>query len=405
MASKKNKKSSSVKLTNLIADEIKATAAAPEPPTPVEPKPPKLKNYIALLLDDSGSMRGCYQEALRQLNLNLASIRAKAQETGQETFVSVYLFGGGGMVWRKVPWTPVEDVQALNFPFAHGPSTPLIDAIGTAITDGMSGPDANDPNASFLILCATDGKENGSRLYGSEFNPEPLLKLINKAQATDRWTLAVMVPKGDKRQVTRLGIPEGNVTEWDNTTRGATEAFTRTASSFDSYYNARSGGQKSVKTFYTTDLSTLKKADLSKMTDLSSRFKKWTVEKEMQLQPYVESKGVPFVVGASYYQFTKRELLRSGRTLLIREKGTNRIFGGADARAILGIPDGEVHVTPGNHANYDLFMQSTSHNRALVRGTELYYDLTHRPGQSPQTWNWQEAERIANEKKAQQTTV
>jgi hypothetical protein len=396
MASKKTK---SVKLTDLIAAEIKATA-----PAPVEPPPAKLVNRIWLLLDDSGSMRNCYQEAVRQLNSNLRNIRSKAKETGQETFISFATFGGGGNVRTHFENRSIDQVGDIDSYFAAGPSTPLIDAIGTAINNGMKGPGSKDPNTSFLVLCITDGGENGSRIYGTSYNPSNLERMISDAQGTDRWTLAVLTPRGNEKEAAQYGIPRANISAWDNTVAGAAEAFTRTAVSFDSFYNARSTGQKSTKSFYTTDLSSLKKADLSKMTDLSGRFKKWTVDREVDITAFVESKGVKFVIGAGYYQFTKKEKLREGRTLVIREKGTNRIFGGKEARAILGIPDGEVQVTPGNHANYDLFMQSTSTNRKLVRGTELYYDLLQQPGQIGETWDSRAAMATAELKKAQQQT-
>jgi len=38
------------------------------------------------------------------------------------------------------------------------------------------------------------------------------------------------------------------------------------------------------------------------------------------------------------------------------------------------LPDfGEVRIRPGDHGNFDLFVQSTSCNRHLVEGTSLVY--------------------------------
>lgn len=36
-------------------------------------------------------------------------------------------------------------------------------------------------------------------------------------------------------------------------------------------------------------------------------------------------------------------------------------------------PSFDAQVKPGNHANFDIFVQSTSFNRKLVRGTKLLY--------------------------------
>ncbi len=345
-------------------------------------------------------MRYCYSEAVKQINATIENIRVKAAETGQETFVSLYLFGGRETVTRVFHDKPIAEVSSVSTYFAEGGTTPLFDAIGTAIDDGRCSPAVNDPNASFLVVCATDGGENGSNRYGNQYNTNVISRLIADVQGTDRWTLAFMVPPGKKYTTMRMGIPEGNITEWTNDVRGAREGFTRTSVATEAYYNTRSAGLKSTKSFYTTNLSTLSKTELSQMLDVSGRFKKWNVDREVELKTFVEAKGIAFVIGASYYPVTKKELLRTGRNVLVREKGTTRIYGGSQARTLLGIPAGEVMVTPGNHGNYDIFFQSTSTNRHLVRGTELLFDLTHQPGMSQETWDRAAAEAAAAAKKA-----
>jgi len=55
------------------------------------------------------------------------------------------------------------------------------------------------------------------------------------------------------------------------------------------------------------------------------------------------------------------------------EKGKSEVYG-PDARDLIGLPAGGTEkVIPGNHANYDIYIQSTSNNRRLVRGTKLIY--------------------------------
>lgn len=364
--SKKNR----TKITDLIAAEIAAMNQPPAPPVIVAPKP-VLTNHIMLLLDDSGSMRGCYEEAVKQINASIANIKVKAAETGQRTTVSLYLFGGNERVTCVYGATDISKVQELGHYFACGGSTPLNDAIGRAITDGKLFFDARDPNTSFLVICATDGGENGSRT----FFRASIMSLVAEVQATDRWTFAFMVPPGATNELlAQTGVPRGNVVEWNNDRAGAETAFRQTQTATNTYYQTRSAGQKSTKSFYTTDLSTLSKTELSKMTDLSGGFRKWAVDREVDIKTFVEYHGVKFVLGAGYYPVTKKELLRVGRNVLVREKGTARIYGGQQARSLLGIPVGETMVTPGNHANYDVFFQSTSVNRKLVRGTELLWD-------------------------------
>jgi hypothetical protein len=395
-----SKKSNGTKITDLIAQEIQAAAALMKPtPPPAPPEPPKpvLTNHIILLLDDSGSMRDCYREAVNQINLNIRNIKAKAAETGQKTTVSLYLFGGMEKVTSHYVRRPADQVTELSQGFARGCSTPLRDAVCRSIVEGLGALDANDPNTSFLLICATDGGENGSFNY-TEWAFKDQLR---KVQATDRWTLAFMVPRGASGTVVNLGVPAGNVTEWNNDVADTQRVFTQNLVATNNYYSTRSLGQKSTKEFFTTDLSKLSKTELSKMDDLSGGFRKWQVDREVDITAFVEAHGVKFVLGAGYYAVTKKELLRAGRNVLVREKGTNRIYGGAQARQILGIPAGETLVTPGNHANFDVFFQSTSTNRKLVRGTELLWDKNLLVDSSlGETWDSKAAKAVSDAKKA-----
>lgn len=392
-------------LTSIIGQEMgsiptgikNVVVAAPNPPAP--PAPKRKINHVIYLLDDSGSMSSCYAEAVRQLNANFANLREQVRVTGQETDVSLYLFGGNSRVTRRFSRIPANLVVDLNpNDFACGSHTPLFDAVGISIDDARTAPAAWDADETFLLVCATDGGENSSKRYGNRWDTAPFRQVIREAQDTDRWTLAFLVPPGHKHNLIGYGVPEGNIVEWENTREGARTAFNSVAAATSSYYATRSRGATATKSFFTTDLSSVTKRDLSKMDDLSRDFRVWKIEKEIEIRPFVEGRGAKFVLGAGYYQLTKKELLRAGRKLLIREKGTRRIYGGDDARSLLGLPAGPVQVTPGNHANFDLFFQSTSYNRHLVRGTELLWDAT-KSKDDGETWPSAAAEAAAQLKK------
>jgi hypothetical protein len=50
------------------------------------------------------------------------------------------------------------------------------------------------------------------------------------------------------------------------------------------------------------------------------------------------------------------------------------MYSGSDARTLIGLPtSGNARLHPGNHGNYDIFIQSTSINRKLVGGTGVLY--------------------------------
>jgi hypothetical protein len=109
------------------------------------------------------------------------------------------------------------------------------------------------------------------------------------------------------------------------------------------------------------------------LEDVASECSVYTVTAEEEISDFVERKTRKlYVRGSAYYQLTKNEIVQPNKKVLIMEKGKRAIYGGVEAREMIGLPDGaKAKVTPGNHANYDIFVQSTSSNRKLVRGTKL----------------------------------
>lgn len=171
------------------------------------------------------------------------------------------------------------------------------------------------------------------------------------------------------------GIPRENCTEWEATKQGFEKTTINTSNALDNYYSARLSGQRSVQTFYkaTTDLSDLSKADLKKLSNLTARFDQYTVPREVDIQSFVEQQtGQTYLPGTAYFQLTKPEKIQAQKAVCLIEKGKKTVLGGPEARRVIGLMDyADGKVTPGNHGNWDIFVQSTSSNRKLVRGTKL----------------------------------
>ena len=399
-----------VKITKIIEEEVgtgsappvkakaksakAAKATAPTPP----PAPKKTIVRAHLLLDDSGSMNGCYRTAVAKVNEQLAKLKAESERTGIETYVTVWLFSD--RVQKVVDGVPVGLVAKLTREFHCGGETRLIDAVCDAISDASMARDAASDDTVFLLMAATDGGENGSR-----WRQHQLKQLIEGVQRTGRWTLAFMVPRGDINETASHGIPRDNILEWDNTVAGAEKAYSTQAQAVSQYYSNVTRGVKSSTTFYaTTDASKITAKDLAKLEDVTDRFQTLKVPHEVELQTFVEGKGKTFYFGAGYYPITKREKLRTGRDVLLRDKTTKRIYAGPQVRQLLGLDAGEGIVTPGNHANFDIFFQSTSHNRHLVNGTDLLWDKTQTAdARVGKTWDPVAAQAAADAKKASAT--
>ena len=189
------------------------------------------------------------------------------------------------------------------------------------------------------------------------------------------WTFVFWVPRGEKRSLMSYGIPEGNILEWDQSERGVQAATVSTDQAFTKFYAARSAGVRSTDKFY---------ADLSKVTitevkqslvDISSQVDVYAVDFRndgVQIKDFVQAQGVAFTKGCAFYQLNKTEAVQEYKQIAIRDKIKGSVYSGFSARNMLGLPQqGEVKLAPGQHGQYEIFVQSTSVNRKLVKGTNI----------------------------------
>jgi hypothetical protein len=349
-----------------------------------------IKNYIGISRDHSASMRSIATAAARDFNSNIQSIRDEAIAHNQDTIVSVIKCGfreiaRGGYGYSTdtknvfdyvnsniLAVTPIPE-REYN---ANGNNTPLFDSVGELIESFKKVPDANDPDVSFLIMVITDGEDNASRKWsGASIGQE-----IRKLQSTDRWTFVFRVPRGYKRQLVSLGIPDGNILEWEQTERGVQAATQATTQAMRSFYSGRASGQKSTSTFY-ADLSNVSAEQVkATLTDISPEISIWPVlpqEDGVQVRDFCEKRlgNTGMLKGAAFYELTKREpKVQDYKQIVIRDKSSKMIYGGSAARDMLGLPHvGDVKLAPGNHGNFDIFVQSTSVNRKLPAGSSVLY--------------------------------
>ncbi len=336
-----------------------------------------IKNYIGISRDHSGSMYTLRSAALQDYNETIELLQSTVVGTNQETYLSVVNCGSrhNGIVTVDEVNTPIQQATKLASYPADANSTPLFDSVGKLIELFESSPDANNPDVSFFIMAVTDGEENSSRVW----SPRLLTTKINQLQATDRWTFVFRVPRGYKRKLCQLGVPEGNIFEWDQTTRGVKEATEATKQAFTEYYSGLRSGKKSTNSFYTNlsnvNIDTIKQT----LVDISSKIKIWHVDTEAEgknIREYCKFKlGRDWKKGAAFYLLMKPERnVQDYKKIIIKSKSTGECFSGAAARDLLGLPHyGTCKVIPDDHGDYEIFVQSTSVNRKLPVGTTLAY--------------------------------
>lgn len=328
-------------------------------------------NRIAFVLDRSGSMRSIMRNAIAALNDNLRAIKEQVEATGQDATVSVIIFDD---VIEVLSFNrPIssfkelgqDDIQARN-------QTALFDATAKAINQMQDLPVGKDEDVTYLINVITDGEENASRMNAAALN-----SLMQSVQKTDLWTLTFLVPRGGRYTLCRnFGIPDGNVMEWDATAQGVKKYADANRGGIERYFTARSTGSTSVKSFY-TDMTAVSVKEVRQLDDLSKKATLLNVTRDSDIRTFIEGTGRTFIKGAAFYQLVggkdNADKVQDYKKVLIMEKGKTSVYGGDDARQLLGLPDYETKVRPGDHGSFDIFIQSTSVNRKLKKGTKVIY--------------------------------
>jgi len=331
------------------------------------------KTYVGICRDHSGSMQGLRHAALKDYNQNIATIKEESIKNEQDTIVSTVLCGVNRGIEREIVNSNVHTLKPLDHYRTEG-MTPLFDGIGDLIEIFEDVPDANKSDVAFLIMVITDGAENASYRWKTKLKGK-----IQELQKTDRWSFVFRVPRGYGSNLTALGIPSGNIVEWDQNEESLIQTSFQTSASLSSYYGMRSKGVTSTRTFY-TDMSKVTPQEIkANLKDISSEVKILAVsatKHDWLIGDFVfDALKHPLIKGCAFYELTKPERdIQDYKKLVIQDKNNGKVYGGSAARKMLGFPEfGSIKVAPGDHGNWKIFVQSTSTNRKLKMGTSLLY--------------------------------
>lgn len=325
-----------------------------------------MKQYVGLSRDHSGSMNGLDRAAMNDYNQTIGAIKKAAVDQDIDTVTSVVSFQNS-VVKCEVVNSGIDRLRPLTS-YPTGGGTPLFDSVGELITMLERTPDANDKNVTFLVVAITDGEDNESPNWKNRIGDK-----IRALQATDRWTFVFRVPRGYSRRLQAFGIPSGNIQEWEQTERGFQEATVATQSAVSNYFKGVKSGVRSTRTFY-ADMKNVSAAKVaSAMNDISDEVTIYPVKTRQMIEPFAINKVGGLVRGQWFYQLSKPEkAVQDYKVIVVRNKNTGAVYGGGDARQLLNLPDtGTISLKPGNHGEWDIFVQSTSNNRILVPNTSV----------------------------------
>lgn len=326
---------------------------------------------VALLLDNSGSMRGIMSKAIDQTNTWLKSFESTPDDTIQ---VSVYGFSTHLRLLRSLndpsKIKPIRSSEANDFGL-----TALYSSIDQVITDLQAVPSAESDEVSYLVMVVTDGRDEPPA--GKRFEPSRLAYRIGLLQEQDNWTFAFAAPSTyEKRSIiANLNLYDDNVTVWSATDQGVEDLGIQTVSAIGSYLDARAKGATRSATFYANAAPIKVDADLKPMDPLSYRI--LSVLKDTSIQAFVEENGLTFYKGCGYYELKGRASVdvQDYKDLIVVDNAKpDRLYSGSNVRQLLNLPtSGTIKLRAGNVGNNTVFVRSTSNNRKLRAGSRFVY--------------------------------
>lgn len=347
------------------------------------------KQYIGLVKDHSGSMASIAMAARNDYNALISAIRLAADKEDIDTIVSVVKCGVGyaGRVEREFVNSSISRLKPATTYTTDGSYTPLFDSVGEIIDILEASPDAKDPNVTFLVMVVTDGVENHSKKWDGRMIGDRMTRLMN----TDRWTFTFRVPNGEKNNLRRLGIPAGNIEEWEQNERDMERSSRLTVAAVSNYFGGVTRGIRSTNSFYADAANVTKSQVKSSMTNISAEVRIWPVmnadvalgsvgsarlERFVEIAPFVEGKiRDVYVRGTAFYELVKTEkAVQASKLIVIRSRKDGAVYAGQSARDLLNLPtQGTIKLSPGDYGDWEVFIQSTSSNRHLPVGSKVLY--------------------------------
>jgi hypothetical protein len=97
------------------------------------------------------------------------------------------------------------------------------------------------------------------------------------------------------------------------------------------------------------------------------------VEKAANMKQVVEDADLEYAKGNGYYQLTAKEKVTDNKKIIVIDKVDQTLFRDDDALEEIGV-EREKGFTLHPHNEYHIFIQSTSHNRKLPKGSYVLYE-------------------------------
>ena len=160
------------------------------------------KVHVGIVLDRSGSMEDCRDDAIGAVNSYLRQVKDDKELDARISLIifdseSIDLIRDRVAIAGCPPLSPGE--------YQPRAQTPLLDAVGHGVTVLDKGKDTSE---RCILAIMTDGLENASR----EYTKETIKALLDRKQKEDGWLVLCLGAGHDAWQQARdMGLHAGNV--------------------------------------------------------------------------------------------------------------------------------------------------------------------------------------------------
>lgn len=320
-------------------------------------------NRICFSIDSSLSMSHLQDSVIKLFDNQVQNLIELSKQLNQEIRVSVYTFND--TVKNLIFDVDVFRVKSLKGLYHPSGNTSLIDGSYIPITELSQTCQLYNENC-FLVYIITDGEENASRKHTAA----DLTGLISSLP--DNWTISSLVPSSQSKFLAvKYGFPSNNVEIWD--TNNIEKLDKNIINATTSYVKQTSVGIRSCSNLFSINTANLKESVVKKnLKELkSSEYQIFPVTKKIAIKPFVESWTKDYISGSAYYELIKTEKIQRNKQIVVQNKLNGKVYGGAEGRKLLGLPDYEVKVNPIDHKDWIIYVQSSSVNRWLLPETNL----------------------------------
>lgn len=168
------------------------------------------KLYVAMVLDQSGSMMRGARETIDGFNEQIQSVREGLED--QLDVEVIYTTFGSSAAIQKEFVNINEMAELTDEDYNPAGLTAMYDGVGITINALKARQDIDSDDTKVLMVILSDGCENNSR----EFTQETVAEMIQDVKDTGRWTITYMGANQDLSQITKgLNIDAGNTVMFD----------------------------------------------------------------------------------------------------------------------------------------------------------------------------------------------